>query len=162
MRFVTSKTRVAPTQTQIIPRLELLSVLLLARLITSISTSLKFQLILESPKCFTDSRVALFWIQGSHKEWKQFVQNCVNEICELVPGSHWNHCRSQENPAYIPSRGVAPKELISNNLWWSGPDWLKCPENNTTEELIMPAECEVEMKAVTHSLLMPDPLLVQI
>ena len=92
--------------------------------------------------------MALFWIRDSHKEWKQFVQNRMNEICELVPGSHWNHCRSQENPADIPSRGVVPKELISNNLWWS----------NTTEELIMPAECAVEMKAVTHSLLMPDPL----
>ena len=42
VRFVTSKTRVTPTQTQTIPRLELLSVLLLARLITSISTSLSF------------------------------------------------------------------------------------------------------------------------
>ena len=82
----------------------------------------------------------------------------MNEICELVPGSHWNHCQSQENPGDISSRGVAPKELISNNWWWSDPDWLNCPENNTTEELIMPAECPVEMKAVTHSLLMPDPL----
>ena len=158
VRLITSKTIVAPTQTQTIPRLELLSALLLARLITSISTSLKFQLTLESPKCFTDSRVALFRIRGSHKEWKQFVQNHMNEICELVPRSHWNHCRSQENPADISSRGVAPKELISNNLWWSGPDWLKCPESNTTEELIMPAECAIEMKAVTHGLLMPDSL----
>ena len=92
VRFVTSKTRVAPIQTQTIPRLELLLALLLARLITSISTSLKFQLTLELPKCFTDSKVALFWIRGSHKEWKKFVQNRVNEICELAPGSHWNHC----------------------------------------------------------------------
>ena len=39
VKFITSKTRVAPTQTQIIPslRLELLSALLLARLITSVS-----------------------------------------------------------------------------------------------------------------------------
>ena len=159
VRFLTSKTRVAPTQTQTIPRLELLSALLLARLITSITASLNSQLSLESSKCFTDSKVALFWIWGSNKEWKQFVQNRVNEICKLVPGSCWNHCRSQDNPADIPSRGITPKGLINNKMWWSGPDWLiHCPEDNTTEELAMPAECTVEMKVVTpitHSLLTP-------
>ena len=60
VRFVTSKTRVAPTQTQTIPRLELLSALLLARLTTSVSHSLNSQLTLAPPKCFTDSRVALY------------------------------------------------------------------------------------------------------
>ena len=139
VRFLTSKTRVAPTQTQTIPRLELLSALLLARLITSITASLNSQLSLESSQCFTDSKVALFWIWGSNKEWKQFVQIRVNEICKLVPGSCWNHCRSQDNPADIPSRGITPKELINNKMWWSGPDWLiHCPEDNTTEELAMP------------------------
>ena len=106
VRFVTSKTRVAPTQTQTIPRLELLSALLLARLTTSVSHSLNSQLTLAPPECFTDSRVALYWIQGIHKEWKQFVQNRVNEIRKLVPSGCWMHCRSQDNPADIPSRGA--------------------------------------------------------
>jgi len=62
VRFIASKTRVAPTQTQTIPRLELLSALLLARLITSISTSLNFQLTLRPPRSYMDSKIALFWI----------------------------------------------------------------------------------------------------
>ena len=69
-RFIASKTKIAPTQTQTIPRLKLLSALLLARLITSITTSLNSQFKLESPECFTDSKVALFWIRDSNKEWK--------------------------------------------------------------------------------------------
>ena len=59
-RIIASKTRVAPMQTQSISRLELLSALLLARLVTSVSNSLKSQLTLNPPRCFTDSKVALY------------------------------------------------------------------------------------------------------
>ena len=40
VQFIVSKTRVAPTQELTIPRLELLSALLLARLITAVLTNL--------------------------------------------------------------------------------------------------------------------------
>ena len=40
VRFLVSKTRVAPLKPQTIPRLELLSALLLARLVTSVVSSL--------------------------------------------------------------------------------------------------------------------------
>ena len=92
VRFVAAKTRVAPIQTQTIPRLELLSALLLSKLITTVSESLKLALPLTQPRCFTDSQVALFWIQGLNKEWKPFVQNRVNEIRQLIPATCWSHC----------------------------------------------------------------------
>lgn len=66
--FVVAKTRVAPIQSQTIPRLELLSALLLSRLITTMAESLKPMLPLKPPRCFTDSEVALFWIQVLTKE----------------------------------------------------------------------------------------------
>ena len=159
VRFVTSKTRVAPTQTQTIPRLELLSTLLLARLTTSVSQSLNSHLTLAPPKCFTDSRVALYWIQGIHKEWKQFVQNRVNEIRKLVPSGCWMHCRSQDNPADVPSRGATVRELIANSLWWNGPEWTICSVRSDIEEVAMPTECVTKMKVkdvVTHNLLVPN------
>ena len=162
VRFVTSKTRVAPTQAQSIPRLELLSALLLARLVRSVSNSLESQLTLNPPRCFTDSRVALYWIRGNNKEWKQFVQNRAIEIRKLVPPKHWSYCRSQDNPADIPSRGNSPRELTHNKLWWSGPDWLNLQEMNTTEESEMPAECVTEMKVSTHSLLTSNSSTVKL
>ena len=67
VRFVVSKTRVAPVQRQTVPRLELLSALLLARLISSVTEGLASQLTLNPPRCFTDSKVALFWICGLSK-----------------------------------------------------------------------------------------------
>ena len=79
VKLVISKTRVTPLQSQTIQRLELLSALLLARLISSVSDYLSHLLPLAPTELFTDSRVALFWIR-SDKEWKQFVQNRVNEI----------------------------------------------------------------------------------
>ena len=58
--FVASKTRVAPLKVQTIPRLELLSAVLLARLVTTISESLSSRITLNEPRCFTDSQVSLF------------------------------------------------------------------------------------------------------
>ena len=73
--FVALKTRVAPLKTLTIPRLELLSAVLLARLISNITDSLSTRINLGEPRCFTDSQVALFWIKGTGKDWKPFVQN---------------------------------------------------------------------------------------
>ena len=60
MKFVAAMTRVAPLQQQTIPRLELLSALLLARLLSTIAESLEFEFTLSSPYCFTDSMVSLW------------------------------------------------------------------------------------------------------
>lgn len=80
-----SKTRVALLKKVTIPRLELLSALLLARLISTIMNTLEPKIELDKPMCYTDSQVALCWIKGVDKEWKQFVQNRVIEIQKLVP-----------------------------------------------------------------------------
>lgn len=72
VRFVSSKSRVAPLQGLSIPRLELMSALLLSRLVDSITHCLANELELLPPICYADSKVALYWITGD-KEWKQFV-----------------------------------------------------------------------------------------
>ena len=73
VKFLVSKTRVAPLQTQTIPRLELLSALLLSKLITSVMEALSSTISQLAVRCYTDSLVALFWICGTNKEWKPFV-----------------------------------------------------------------------------------------
>lgn len=55
--FVASKTRVVPLKTLTIPRLELMSAVLLARLITNVPESLSTRMELSEPRCFTDSQV---------------------------------------------------------------------------------------------------------
>lgn len=71
-----------------ISRLELLSALLLPRVIVSIHDSLQHQISPLNIKCSTDSWVALYWILGTEQEWKPFVQN---QLIEIWP-NHWHHC----------------------------------------------------------------------
>ena len=87
------------------------------------------------------------------------MQNHVNEIRELVPSDCWMHCRSQDNPADVPSRGATVRELIANSLWWNGPEWTSCSVRSDIEEVAMPTECVTEMKVkdvVMHNLLVSN------
>ena len=87
VRLVASKTRVAPTKAMTIPRLELLTALLLSKLMVSVSRALEPELTLDEPSCFTDSKVTLYWILGQNKEWKQFVQNRVRAVAPIANGT---------------------------------------------------------------------------
>ncbi len=99
----------------------------------------------------TDS---LFWIIGTGKDWKPFVQNRVDEIRKLTLTES---CPGKENPADLPSRGLTP--LVLSQVWKYGPDWLKIPESpritGTPEKI--PEPCLVELKSSSkveaHSLL---------
>ena len=110
LKFVTSKTRVAPLVEQTIPRLQLLSALILVRLISHNQSVLEEVIPMSHVRCWSDSEVALYWIhiRGENREWKQFVQNRVCEIRRLVPPDAWSHCSSKDNPADIASRGTSP------------------------------------------------------
>ena len=153
VKFVASKTRVATLQRQTIPRLELLSALLLARLLSNVTDCLSMKLNLTQPRCFTDSQVALFWIVGLDKEWKPFIQNRVNEIRSLIPVQSWSHCTGKDNPAYVPSRGLTPLELSVNLLWRDGPKWLSDRVDDREEQVDqMPEGCVAEMKAADRRL----------
>ena len=148
-RLVCSKTRIAPLKEVTIPRLELLSALLLARLVSNVSSSLEGELVLLEPLCFTDSKVSYYWIKGNDKSWKPFVQNRVSEIRRLVPTDRWRHCPGELNPADLPSRGLALNELCSNSFWFEGPGWLKCGwDNQLVEEVApdLPQECSLELR----------------
>ena len=125
VRFVAAKTRIAPIKQQSIPRLELLSALVLSRLMVSVQSSLEYEVPSLNCKCFTDSQVALYWIQGKDKEWKPFVQNRVCEIRRLIPSELWQHCPGSTNPADLPSRGLTMLELSVSQLWCEGPEWLR-------------------------------------
>ena len=122
--FVAAKTRVTPINGQTIPRLELLSALLLARLIVNIFNALKPEIAIGKLSCYTDSRAVLHWITATDKEWRQFVQNRVNQIRNLVSEEAWAHCPGAENPADIPSRGTSLSSLLEEPRWLNGPAWL--------------------------------------
>ena len=153
--FVASKTRVSPLNQQTIPRLELLSCLLLAKLISHVLEALKTVINVRIGSCFTDSKVALYWIKGQVKQWKQFVHNRVTDIRRLVAEQHWLHCAGTDNPADLPSCGISSKHLEMNLMWRHGPDWLcKFSSAEHSKEEPTPEDCTSEMKNTSsHTLL---------
>ena len=150
VRFLASKTRVTPVSGTTIPRLELLSALLLAKLLTSIRDVLQTILQLEDPICFTDSTASMYWIKGVQHDWKQFVENRVTSIRGLVHQDCWYHCPGSENPADIPSRGLSASALAESQLWMNGPEWLQRGPNEVQRQgfvpQVVPEDCKKEMK----------------
>ena len=147
--LVTSKMRVAPLDIKSIPRLELLGALIVTRLITRVRRTLGTLLHLNEVYCWTDNTGVLYWIKGTNKEYKQFVENRLREIRRLTQPESWAYVPSSSNPADIPTRGMTAQELMDSDLWWYGPPWLSQPpefwpkyETSSTP----PEECIQEMK----------------
>jgi len=127
---------VASLQVQSITHPELLTALLLSKLIVFICDSLKSTLPPVKLQCYIDSEVALYWICGIHKKWKPFVENRVSVVCRNVDPNLWKHCPGISNPADIYTLQessypgnickptVATRSIMAVN--WS---WIMCRYN---------------------------------
>ena len=61
---------------------------------------------------------------NTSKVFPVFIQNRVKEIRNLVDVACFKLIYTKRNPADIVSCGVKPAELLSNRLWFSGPEFL--------------------------------------
>lgn len=130
----------SPIGGETIPRLELLSGLVLARLITHVKTAPEGTCKIDRVICWLDSEIAQWWINGTEKEYKVFVQNRVVEIRKLVDPKSWRHVPSEQNPADILSRGSLASDLKEMRSWWSGPEFLEMSESCWPKSLKYPVD----------------------
>lgn len=76
--LIMSKTKVSPIKRQTIPRLELCSALLLARLLHHLKRV--FDMSIDDVHAWTNSSVVLSWLIGSSKRFKTYVSCCCNQF----------------------------------------------------------------------------------
>ena len=124
--ILTAKTRLAP------PRLELIAGRTLAKLVNTVENALDEWNIVQT-NLWLDSQTVLHWLEN-RGQWKVFVTNWVKEIHQLTPNAQWRYCPTFENPSDIGKRGVTPKQLSNNDLWWFGPKFLLNDINTWPEQ----------------------------
>ncbi|GBM87286.1 hypothetical protein AVEN_22008-1, partial [Araneus ventricosus] len=98
IKLIASKSRVSPIKRLTIPKLELCSAVLLAKLVIRVTSALKLDI------------TKTFFMVG--------FDDCAVLVTKgtVLP--------KNDNPADLISRGVDPDRLSESSLWWSGPEFL--------------------------------------
>jgi hypothetical protein len=122
VQLLCSKSRVAPLKPLTIPRLELCAAILLAKLASKVIKIVDVNI--DESYFWSDSMVTLSWIAAVSTKWQSFVAHRVAEIQSLTKINQWHYVKTDQNPADLITRGMAPNEHDKLHLWFCGPSFL--------------------------------------
>lgn len=154
--LITGKCRLAPPTGLTIPRLELMGILLGSRLLESLKSEFRDVVQISSYYLWTDSVVALSWVEKGPSVGGVFVANRVHEIRSSEAEIRW--VSGTQNPADLPSRGMTASELKNSQLWWHGPQWMYLDEEHWPSRSITNRSSTAEDNNVaTVSVMLHEP-----
>ena len=124
--LVMSRSRVTPTKSITLPRLELMAAVTGVRLANFVITSVISKFSSFSTFLWSDSQIVLHWIHHLKlsTQSKPFIANRVQEIRDSLPVEHWTYVPTADNPADLLTRGLSTQQLRTSRLWRCGPSWL--------------------------------------
>ena len=153
VNLLCSKSRVAPLKLQTIPKLELCAALLAAEIVSRVKNDLGYQTVVTF--YWSDSQIALSWINNHPGTLLPFVAHRVVKIRQLSAVNQWRHVPSKQNPADILSRGLKPTELPNSKMWFFGPLFLYQPENSWPQPVNIEEAVPIVVAASTMKLTPP-------
>ena len=133
-RLIAAKSHVAPLNAVSIPRLELMGAVIGCRLAVSVGQTLSLPNV--NWLFWSDSMDVLHWIRGHSRNFKPFVAHRVGEIHSITEPAQWRYVPTNVNPADLLSRGVDVRNLIKNEKWWNGPNFMCDPPEDWPENKI--------------------------
>ncbi|XP_052694839.1 uncharacterized protein LOC128173163 [Crassostrea angulata] len=129
--FLLGKSKVAPVSGHTIPRLELCAAVLAIEISQIVMDHM--DIMFDSVKYFSDSRVVLGYIHNDKRRFFIYVSNRVEKIRSLSEPSQWNFVPTHLNPADEGTRGVVPKD-IGECAWLRGTTHLQRIDDETKAE----------------------------
>ena len=143
------KCRLVPPKSRTIPRLELLSCLLLSKLLFSSVEVIGKVVTVSSIFCWSDRMVALWWIKQVEKHRNTWVQNMVNVIRANSSTDIWFHIPSSSNAADISTRSISLAHLDLLNSFHGPHFLLDNPKNWSPKEVTLPfGEINLEERSI--------------
>ena len=110
--LLVSKTKVTPLKKLSMPRLELLSCVLLSKLLNEVLSIVTKRICVNNICCWSDSEVALCWIKDKEKSWRPWIENRVVNVRKMVDRDRWLHVEGVHNPADIFTSVVSCEESL--------------------------------------------------
>jgi hypothetical protein len=145
--FLIGKSRLAPLKAMTIPRLELSAAVVATRLNKMMTGELDMKV--DESVFWTDSTCVLKYIGNESTRFQTFVANRVSKIQDATELSQWKYVNTRSNPADDASRGLTAKELLEEERWLKGPDFLwKSREHWPNQEEMKSdiPECDPEVR----------------
>lgn len=121
--LIGAKNRIAPTYQLSIPRLELCGAVLGARLREKFASDLPYNF--ERIYHIVDSMIVKAQIQRESYGFGTFIATRVAEIQDRTKKGEWWWISGESNPADLTTRATNTKNLQTDGMWQTGPDFLR-------------------------------------